>query len=422
MIYYIYMFSGKLTLKVHKCILLRTGSQCNEMWSTIWVLRGCKTLQGKRLIDWLITWNSTTELVKLDHWNSKSEPLTPLAAQLTVRELDSSLRATRWTYEEKGDVVDVVTDSGVYTVSDRVTPDGNVPSCSCSFSSSQLLPCRHIFKVASRCWDVEFCDTWVPKQWQLSYQMPQAPKVSRSVTIPSAACPPSSGPLGKREKFRQVFSLLKLMADACADCGQREFLARYELLQQLQTMWSEGKTAALAELVDAPDVQPDHPSEEHPAQDGLPTVQECSVAVVKPGTPTPVEERLVVLQSTDPAPPEERPAAEDDLPPVQRSVAVFQPGTPPPVEERLVVLQSTDPAPPEERPAADDLPPVQRSVAVFQPGTPPPVEERLVVLQSTDPDPPEERPAAEDGLPPVQRSVAVFHLLCMHKGPVGNAA
>ena len=51
MIYYIYMFSGKLKLKVHKCILLRTGSQCNEMWSTIWVLRGCKTLQGKRLID-----------------------------------------------------------------------------------------------------------------------------------------------------------------------------------------------------------------------------------------------------------------------------------------------------------------------------------------------------------------------------------
>ena len=64
MIYYIYMFSGKLKLKVHKCILLRTGSQCNEMWSTIWVLRGCKTLQGKRLIDWLIDW---FELVRW-HW------------------------------------------------------------------------------------------------------------------------------------------------------------------------------------------------------------------------------------------------------------------------------------------------------------------------------------------------------------------
>ena len=374
--------------------------------------------------------------------------LTPLAAQLTVRELDSSLRATRWTCEEKGDVVDVITDSGVYTVSNRVTPDGNVPSCSCSFSASQLLPCRHIFKVASRCWDVEFCDTWVPKRWQLSYQMPQAPKISRSVTVASAACPPSSGPLGKREKFRQVFSLLKLMADACADCGQREFLARYELLQQLQTLWSEGKTAALAELVDAPDVQPDHPAEERPvAQDGLPPVKE-RLAVIQSADPAPaeerpvaqdglppVEERLTVIQSTDPAPAEERPVAQDGLPPVEERLTVIQSTDPapakerpvaqdglPPVEERLTVIQSTDPAPAAECPVAQDgLPPVEERLTVIQSTDPapaeerpvaqdglPPVEERLTVIQSTDPAPAEERPVAQDGLPPVEERFAVI--------------
>ena len=53
MIYYIYMFSGKLKLKVHKCILLRTESQCNEMWSTI---LSPKRVQDptRKTFDWLV--------------------------------------------------------------------------------------------------------------------------------------------------------------------------------------------------------------------------------------------------------------------------------------------------------------------------------------------------------------------------------
>ena len=132
-------------------------------------------------------------------WNwavetENTSPIDTISYPTDCMEAGFITSATRWTCEEKEDVIDVRSRQwhGLYSLN-TVTPDCHVLSCSCSFLSGQLLPYHHLFKVASHCSEADFCDTWVPMRWQLSHQVSQATKLLRSMPVASAACPPSSG-------------------------------------------------------------------------------------------------------------------------------------------------------------------------------------------------------------------------------------
>ena len=294
--------------------------------------------------------------------------LTPLGAQLVVKELDASRRATpAMKLLSVDDWVDVGVEDKTYTVTRSSGNDGPIPACSCSFALSQRLPCRHIFKLAHSCWDSGFSDSWIPNRWKKSFQMPEMPGQASRVTVDTIPCP-SPGRLGKRDKFRLMFSLLRVMADGCSDCGQWEFMARYELLQQLQELWSQGKMAAIAELV----------STEHLAESTTPAVETSSLLAPTPAVvPSPqlrpddasasaavAPDRVVPTPAAD-QPRPVRPAPED-------SAAV--------ASDRVVPTPAAD-QPRPVRPAPED------SAAV--------APDRVVPTPAAD-QPPPVRPAPED--------------------------
>ena len=115
-------------------------------------------------------------------------------------------------------------------------------------------------------------------------------------------------------------------------------------------LWTEDKTLALAELVDAP----------------CPVSWPCSswgTSCCSTRYPISIRGSPIPVQSAGPAPAEEHPAAQQDaLPPAEecptadwpgaQPPATVQPGAPPPSEECPVAVQSAGPAPAEEHPTA----------------------------------------------------------------------
>ena len=166
--------------------------------------------------------------------------LTPLAASNVIKQLELAKKiSTSCTAALDGDVAVV----NVCGESYHITDFPERPSCQCSFSKSQQLPCLHIMVAALNFDQPIFREDWIPSRWQKCFQLPDLPKSSSAVNI--KFCPRAALPKGKSDRFKELHRLLRVIADASSDVGGSEFAARYELLQQLASFWASGKAVAL---------------------------------------------------------------------------------------------------------------------------------------------------------------------------------
>ena len=216
---------------------------------------------------------SATEFLKVSTSASSFDPvekeyltlLTPYAAGFVHEQLKKSSRVVLKHYG--GDAFGVDLGESVLDVS--------TTSCSCSFRSSMLLPCSHIFAVrlnlTKDLYDSQLCDPrWFASYFKANgrvFNSRQGNIANIDQHIGAAAESSDNGNTSKSiavhcqpTKSRRVFTgpeKVKLglkygaaLANLHADVGSEQFTERLDVYRQLERLWQRGRRAVVVELGD----------------------------------------------------------------------------------------------------------------------------------------------------------------------------
>jgi zinc finger SWIM domain-containing protein 3 len=192
--------------------------------------------------------------------NSINSVCTPYAANLVLKELKLA-RTTEYSITEA---------DGQFTVKHgRVRYIVQNCRCNCAFSSSQHLPCRHLFSVRQQQATQCFMESDVPERWKIGYTE-HGTGEGRHVKNPSIRFEKSGTTAprtkSKTDKYRAMINIFKKCAEIGSLAGQREFDGKLEMAQRLLDAWSSNRDVLLLEAVgdvqgagnhdDTPDIEP----------------------------------------------------------------------------------------------------------------------------------------------------------------------
>ncbi|KAG1650976.1 Zinc finger SWIM domain-containing protein 3 [Nymphon striatum] len=192
--------------------------------------------------------------------------LTPFAFKYVKQQLQFSLNTT---------IVGRVDDRSA-TV--NTTSLGNivvfVDSCECSFFTSMLLPCRHVFGVRRHLNFPLFDESLCALRWTVHYykssqrvyqERPAQPDDSNSadgsITLQVQGGERTRNVLSEQQKYRKAHFLMMTIAQIISEQGMRDFEYNMQVLNNLKDYLQERKKVVITEIVE----QADRADEEHEA-------------------------------------------------------------------------------------------------------------------------------------------------------------
>ena len=128
-------------------------------------------------------------------------------------------------------------------------------SCSCAFSRTLLMPCRHnFFARIQNGLEVIDCSL-VAERWLKSYQvhvrecenmMTKSDVQPSEVTMSCIKAIPSlSSTLSKNQKHRKILSLSQKLAVLASNCGMPDFRQKYSDIENLISFWENNVSFAI---------------------------------------------------------------------------------------------------------------------------------------------------------------------------------
>ncbi|XP_071480190.1 uncharacterized protein [Diadema antillarum] len=141
---------------------------------------------------------------------------------------------------ERDIIATVIEDGASYMVSS--CSDG-IETCSCHFSSSMGLPCRHIFCSRDHLHVPLYGKTMVPDRWKQNYQLDKAVEKKGSNAL-------SDADKSREEKMNAALAVAKELATTLSETNHRKFCARLDQLKELVAFWEEDKEVTIKEGVE----------------------------------------------------------------------------------------------------------------------------------------------------------------------------
>ena len=143
-------------------------------------------------------------------------------------------------------------------------------SCSCSFRTTLLLPCRHLLAARVYTGTAAFETSLVAARWLKQYQLHVGAKSTATCStagelpidsdcqfqqhevVVSTLPPPSkmSGTLAKNQKYRKMLSLSQKLAVAASECGMPEFRRMHSTVESLLSYWERNIPVVLTPASD----------------------------------------------------------------------------------------------------------------------------------------------------------------------------
>ena len=137
----------------------------------------------------------------------------------------------------------------------RVPDATTAVSCECGFFTAMALPCRHMFRFRTDNGMQLFDEAVVAKRWRKDYFLRccpafiETPDVAAPVSqLAVTTMPQSTRPMSQHQKFNEAFRITQRLASLTSEQTGQRYRERLEVLRQLETLWSEGKTVILAEV------------------------------------------------------------------------------------------------------------------------------------------------------------------------------
>ena len=129
-------------------------------------------------------------------------------------------------------------------------------SCSCVFTSSMKLPCRHVFatrrsKSLSEYHEGLCVDRWKLQHFLQNYHVFQNDTDSHmsEVVVDTISSEPASKVLTEQEKYKKAFQVTQCLAQQLSTVGMKDFEEGLELLKSIKSRWDEGKKLIVTDLV-----------------------------------------------------------------------------------------------------------------------------------------------------------------------------
>ena len=138
-----------------------------------------------------------------------------------------------------------------------------VTSCSCTFTKSMKLPCRHILATRRHKGLLEYTEDVCAERWKLhhffahhrvfqanySYEADDS-EPEAVVDVISLDQPAPSRILTEQEKYKKAFQVSQSLAQQLSSLGMNEFREGLNILQSIKSSWDEGKKLVVMELDD----------------------------------------------------------------------------------------------------------------------------------------------------------------------------
>lgn len=130
--------------------------------------------------------------------------------------------------------------------------------CSCSFSKTMGLPCRHLFAVRASQNLPVFELQLVAQRWHKEYQLlvgaaNESRENSASVGMSLSTLPVKSkfsGTLSRNQKYSSALEIGKKLTLVASGCGMPDFRKRYQQLECLLHCWEEGVSVDIVSACD----------------------------------------------------------------------------------------------------------------------------------------------------------------------------
>ena len=133
----------------------------------------------------------------------------------------------------------------------------SIDNCSCVFSSSMKLPCRHI--LATRCHKGlhRFDESLCAERWKLQYflvnhrtsQNHQCDGFEPDVAMDMIYNDPQpSKVLTEQEKYKKAFQIVQKLSQHLSSLGMKEFEEGCQVLKTIKSKWDEGKKVAIIDI------------------------------------------------------------------------------------------------------------------------------------------------------------------------------
>ncbi|XP_078703251.1 uncharacterized protein LOC144928580 [Branchiostoma floridae x Branchiostoma belcheri] len=184
-----------------------------------------------------------------------SEACTVHASQYISKQL-ARAKLGKYTVKTQDDGSFVVSVPG----SDRYYIVNNTCSgCSCGYSKSMKLPCRHIFfarkKAALELFDLSL----VAKRWlKDALPRPEMGVIPRPPSITCRTLAQPTRPVSRISKYKAALAISQELANVISTSGQEEYHNRVEQLKYMLNCYKANTAVATVPLVDSVEVPPEH--------------------------------------------------------------------------------------------------------------------------------------------------------------------
>ena len=133
----------------------------------------------------------------------------------------------------------------------------SIDNCTCVFSSSMKLPCRHI--LATRCHKglPQYHENLCASRWKLNYFLSnhralhdhQGDVFEPEVVVDMVHNDPEpSKVLTEQEKYKKAFQVAQHLAQHLSSVGMKEFEEGLQLLRTIESKWDEGKKLSITDV------------------------------------------------------------------------------------------------------------------------------------------------------------------------------
>ena len=167
-------------------------------------------------------------------------------------------------FSEKVKILDNVDDCSCKIDSSEGQIIASVTNCSCTFTKSMKLPCRHIFATRRHKGLSEYTEDACAERWKLDHFLAHHRVFQTSSFLETddnelatgievigldQGCP--SRILTEQEKYKKAFQVAQSLAQQLSSLGMNEFREALSVLQTIKSMWDVGKKVVVVELDDS---------------------------------------------------------------------------------------------------------------------------------------------------------------------------
>ena len=129
-------------------------------------------------------------------------------------------------------------------------------SCTCIFTSSMKLPCRHVLATRRHKGLSEYHEDLCADRWKLQHFLQnhhifqnETDSHASEVTVETISSEPTtSKALTEQEKYKKAFQVAQCLAQHLSTVGMKDFEEGLELLKSIKSRWDEGKKLSVTDL------------------------------------------------------------------------------------------------------------------------------------------------------------------------------